>query len=192
MKFNACSCVTPLFPSEDEIEPEEEVQNSLAWLRTAFGDKAPCKTTIYNLFVEFKSGCVNLSDEFRDGRPTIVVNNKKIDGRFKKGASHLVRVIVTGDETWIYCYEPKIKQQLIIWVYRDEPKPTKEAQTPRRALASRWTCDSIEARVEVKSAICDYCKRDLHLNDPLTSVQPATSHGPSDILVIRAESQKRR
>ncbi|GBP79743.1 hypothetical protein EVAR_67518_1 [Eumeta japonica] len=38
--------------------------------RTTFGDEAPCKTTIYNWFAEFKGGCVNLSDEFRDGRPS--------------------------------------------------------------------------------------------------------------------------
>ncbi|GBP97279.1 hypothetical protein EVAR_70280_1 [Eumeta japonica] len=27
----------------------------------------------------------------------------------KEGASHLVWGIVTGDETWIYCYDPKTK-----------------------------------------------------------------------------------
>ncbi|GBP85031.1 hypothetical protein EVAR_54184_1 [Eumeta japonica] len=30
-------------------------------------------------FTEFKRGCVNLNDEFRDTRPLTVLNNKKID-----------------------------------------------------------------------------------------------------------------
>ncbi|GBP55243.1 Putative uncharacterized protein FLJ37770 [Eumeta japonica] len=54
-------------------------QQSLALLRTAFGDEGPCKTTIYNWFAEFKHGRVNLSDELRNGRPSSAVNNKNID-----------------------------------------------------------------------------------------------------------------
>ncbi|GBP81089.1 Histone-lysine N-methyltransferase SETMAR [Eumeta japonica] len=34
---------------------------------------------IYNWFAEFKRGRVNLSDEFRDGRPSTAENNKNID-----------------------------------------------------------------------------------------------------------------
>ncbi|GBP49544.1 hypothetical protein EVAR_45608_1 [Eumeta japonica] len=47
--------------------------------RTAFGDEAQCKTTIYNWFAEFKCGRVNFSDEFHDGRLFTAVNNKNID-----------------------------------------------------------------------------------------------------------------
>ncbi|GBP63521.1 hypothetical protein EVAR_45681_1 [Eumeta japonica] len=36
--------------------------------------------------------------------------------------------IVPGEEIWIYCYDPKTKQQSTIWFYRDEPKPTKVAR----------------------------------------------------------------
>ncbi|GBP72735.1 hypothetical protein EVAR_75354_1 [Eumeta japonica] len=54
------------------------VQQSLAWLRTAFGDEAPCKTTIYNWFAEFKSDRVDLSNRFPDDRLYIAVNNKNI------------------------------------------------------------------------------------------------------------------
>ncbi|GBP37016.1 hypothetical protein EVAR_31014_1 [Eumeta japonica] len=36
-------------------------QQSLPRLRTAFGDEAPCKTTIYNWFTELKRGRVNLN-----------------------------------------------------------------------------------------------------------------------------------
>ncbi|GBP80418.1 hypothetical protein EVAR_59093_1 [Eumeta japonica] len=54
-------------------------QQSLARLRTAFDDEAPCKTTIYKWFAEFKRDLVNLSNEFRDGRPSTGVNNINID-----------------------------------------------------------------------------------------------------------------
>ncbi|GBP69368.1 hypothetical protein EVAR_53445_1 [Eumeta japonica] len=54
-------------------------QQSLARLRIAFENEAPHKTTIYNWFAEFKRGRAKLSDEFRDGRPSVVVNNKNID-----------------------------------------------------------------------------------------------------------------
>ncbi|GBO99307.1 hypothetical protein EVAR_560_1 [Eumeta japonica] len=47
--------------------------------------------------------------------------------RFKERASNLVWEIVTGDEIWIYRYDPKRKKQLTVCLYRDEPKPTKVA-----------------------------------------------------------------
>ncbi|GBP90110.1 hypothetical protein EVAR_62461_1 [Eumeta japonica] len=56
-----------------------QVQQSVAQLRTAFGSKAPCQTTISNWFAEFKGSRVNLSDDFRGVRPSTAVNNKKID-----------------------------------------------------------------------------------------------------------------
>lgn len=45
--------------------------------------------------------------------------------RFAGGSSNLVWNIVTGDETWIYCYEPETKNQSTVWVFSHEPKPTK-------------------------------------------------------------------
>ncbi|GBP28425.1 Putative uncharacterized protein FLJ37770 [Eumeta japonica] len=54
-------------------------QQSFARLRTAFGDEAPCRTTIYNWFAEFKRGRVDLSKGFCDGRPSIDVKNKNKD-----------------------------------------------------------------------------------------------------------------
>ncbi|GBP61632.1 hypothetical protein EVAR_43569_1 [Eumeta japonica] len=47
--------------------------------------------------------------------------------RFKEGALNLVYQTVLHDETWIYWYDPKSKQQSTVRVYRGEPKPTKLA-----------------------------------------------------------------
>lgn len=45
--------------------------------------------------------------------------------KFDQGRSKAISEIVTGDETWIYAYDPETKQQSTVWVYEDEPPPTK-------------------------------------------------------------------
>ncbi|GBP08195.1 hypothetical protein EVAR_78701_1 [Eumeta japonica] len=65
--------------------------------------------------------------------------------RFEEGALHLVWDRVTGDEIWIYCYDPKTKQQSTVWVSKDEPKPTK--------LARERSCGSVQIRTVTTSGI---------------------------------------
>lgn len=50
---------------------------------------------------------------------------KEMLKKFDRGASKDVYKIVTGDESWIYAYEPETKQQSTVWVFEDEPNPTK-------------------------------------------------------------------
>ena len=45
--------------------------------------------------------------------------------KFNQGASNLVYNIVTGDESWIYAYEPERKGQSTVWVFQCEENPTK-------------------------------------------------------------------
>lgn len=45
--------------------------------------------------------------------------------KFNHGRSKRVYDIVTGDETWICCYEPESKQQSTVWMFDNEPPPTK-------------------------------------------------------------------
>ena len=47
--------------------------------------------------------------------------------KYDRGASQHVYDIVTGDESWIYAYEPESKQQSTVWVFQDEPNSTKVA-----------------------------------------------------------------
>ncbi|CAH1961420.1 unnamed protein product [Acanthoscelides obtectus] len=35
--------------------------------------------------------------------------------------------IVSGDESWIYCYEPENKRQSAVWVFQGEEKPKKSS-----------------------------------------------------------------
>ena len=51
--------------------------------------------------------------------------SKEMLKKFHRGASKDVYKIVTGDESWIYAYEPETKQQSTVWVFQDEPNPTK-------------------------------------------------------------------
>lgn len=50
---------------------------------------------------------------------------KQMLKKFHKGTSKDVYKIVTGDESWIYAYDPETKQQSTVWVFQDEPSPTK-------------------------------------------------------------------
>ena len=45
--------------------------------------------------------------------------------KFAGGASKSVYYIVTGDESWIYAYEPETKNQSSVWVFENEEYPTK-------------------------------------------------------------------
>lgn len=50
---------------------------------------------------------------------------KKMLRKYNQGASKAVYNIYTGDESWIYAYDPETKQQSTVWVFQDEPNPTK-------------------------------------------------------------------
>lgn len=50
---------------------------------------------------------------------------KEMIRKYDRGASKAVYNIYTGDESWIYAYEPETKQKSRVWVFQDEPKPTK-------------------------------------------------------------------
>ena len=64
----------------------------------------------------------NLSKEQKQGRVDWCTHMlRKFDG----GNSPRVCVIVTGDETWVYQYDPETKQQPRVWVFPDENLPVK-------------------------------------------------------------------
>jgi histone-lysine N-methyltransferase SETMAR len=50
---------------------------------------------------------------------------RKMIEKYKSGASKAVYSIVTGDESWIYAYEPETKGQSTVWVFQFEENPTK-------------------------------------------------------------------
>lgn len=54
---------------------------------------------------------------------------KAMIAKYDSGASKAVYNIVTGDESWIYEYDPETKNQSTVWVFQDEPPPTKVARS---------------------------------------------------------------
>lgn len=54
-----------------------------------------------------------------------VVWCKEMLKKYNRGGSNAVYNIYTGDESWIYAYEPETKQQSTVWVFQDEPNRTK-------------------------------------------------------------------
>ncbi|GFT77404.1 histone-lysine N-methyltransferase SETMAR [Nephila pilipes] len=50
---------------------------------------------------------------------------KEMLEKYIQGTSKAVYNIYTGEESWIYAYEPETKQQSTVWVFQDEAKPTK-------------------------------------------------------------------
>ena len=48
--------------------------------------------------------------------------------KYDRCASKHAYDIVTGDESWIYAYEPESKQQSTVRVFQDEPNPIKVAR----------------------------------------------------------------
>ena len=65
--------------------------------------------------------------------------SKEMLKKFNRGRSNLVYNIVTGDETSIYSYEPESKQQSTVWVFQNEPKPTKVVRS-RSAAKQTIAC----------------------------------------------------
>lgn len=45
--------------------------------------------------------------------------------KYENADSKRLSEIVTGDETWIYQYDPETKRQSTVWVFQDEAPPTK-------------------------------------------------------------------
>lgn len=60
---------------------------------------------------------------------------RKMLDKFNNGASNLVYYIVTGDESWIYAYEPERKGQSTVWIFQFEENPTKVTRS--RSVAKR-------------------------------------------------------
>ena len=50
---------------------------------------------------------------------------KRMLRKYKKGKCRRVWDVITGDETWIYYYDPRTKAQDTVWVKKGEQAPTK-------------------------------------------------------------------
>ncbi|CAH1992497.1 unnamed protein product [Acanthoscelides obtectus] len=110
-------------------------QECPAELLSVFGNEAPHQSTISRWYGELKRGRVSLSDDPRVGAPKTALTEEqkaaranwcqKTLDRFNSGNTKNVYSIVSGDESWIYCYESENKRQSAVWVFQGEEQPTK-------------------------------------------------------------------
>lgn len=68
----------------------------------------------------------SLSDEQKGAR---VKWCREMLKKYKNGKSKAVFDIVTGDETWLYFYDPPTKRQSMVWLPKDAPRPAKVKQS---------------------------------------------------------------
>ena len=77
------------------------------------------------LVVKKRCACwvpLKVSEEQKQGRVDWCTHMPR---QFDRGRSPRVWNIVTGDETWVYQYDPETKQQSAVWVFPDEKPPVK-------------------------------------------------------------------
>ncbi|GBP41752.1 Histone-lysine N-methyltransferase SETMAR [Eumeta japonica] len=125
-------------------------------LTSIFGDEAPSKTTV----CEFNSGRSILTDEFKESRPkSVVVPQSICDEDAVRELTMQDRHVTyreikaslsINDESWISVYDPQTKQQLTVWVFQDEPIPTK----------------GIRAKVTLKQMVACF----FGINEPVVAV----------------------
>lgn len=86
----------------------------------------------------------NLSEEQKAARVKWCRSTLK---RFNVGKSKAVYNIVSGDESWIYSYEPERKHQSTVWVFDDEVKPTKVVRS--RSVSKKMVASFISKKGHV-------------------------------------------
>ncbi|CAH1979967.1 unnamed protein product [Acanthoscelides obtectus] len=72
--------------------------------------------------------------------------------RFNSGNSKNVYSIVSGDESWIYCYEPEDKRQSAVWVFQGEEKPTKVIRS--RSVSKKMVATFVTVTADWYTTIC--------------------------------------
>lgn len=78
---------------------------------------------------------------------------KKTMKRFNRGASNDVCLIVTGDESWIYAFDPEKKEQSRQWVFENEANPTKVQRARsvnKKMIASFFSIDGHVATIALE------------------------------------------
>ena len=113
-------------------------------LQHSLGVLSGSVNTILHEHLQVRKRCArwvpqNLSDE---QKATRVEWCQYMLQKFDGGRSRRVWDIVTGDETWLYCFDPETKQQSSVWVFPDEDPPVKfkrSRSSSKQMVASFFT-----------------------------------------------------
>ncbi|GFY11321.1 uncharacterized protein TNCV_4473041 [Trichonephila clavipes] len=120
--------------------------------KTAFGDEAMSRARVFEWFRQFKECRLSENSDPRSGCPSTSRNENKIAQvkdvvhsdhcltQFQRLATssdlfqsasddpEFMKLIITGDESWVYGYDPKAKQQSSQWKTPYSPRPKKAGQ----------------------------------------------------------------
>jgi len=106
-------------------------------LQEAFGDNAMSQSKTFLWYKCFKDGRTSVNDDERSGPPSTSTTPENIV------KVHLISNIVTGDETWVYGYDPETKQQSSQW----------KSPNSARLKKARQVCSNVKPMLIVFSDI---------------------------------------
>ena len=106
---------------------EEDPHATYQHLQQMVGVASGTVKTILHDHLKFRKVCKrwvphSLTDEQRKARVSWC---KRMLRFYAKGKSRRTWEVLTGDETWIYYYDPRTKAQDRVWLAKGEPAPTK-------------------------------------------------------------------
>ncbi|CAH2010204.1 unnamed protein product [Acanthoscelides obtectus] len=84
--------------------------------------------------------------------------------RFNSRNSKNVYSIVSGDESWIYCYEPENKRHSAVWVFQGEEKPTKVIRS--RSVSKKRVATFVSKAGHIASIPFNEQRTELQKNNP--------------------------
>ncbi|GFV81724.1 histone-lysine n-methyltransferase setmar-like protein [Trichonephila clavipes] len=98
-------------------------------LQKAFKDECMGKTQIKEWYGRFKNGRTSVDSDPCSGRPSTGTSSHNVERVRVTVEQHRRLTIITGDETWVYGYDPETKQQSSQWKFPSEPRPKKARQS---------------------------------------------------------------
>ena len=117
--------VTPENVSRVESIIKKDPKTTYAEIQDIMTISSGSLTRMLHDCLDVRKHCVcwvphNLSEEQKRGSVDWCTHMLRI---FNRGRSPRVWNIVTGDETWVFQYDPETKQQSAVWVFPDENTP---------------------------------------------------------------------
>lgn len=106
---------------------ESDARVTYAEIERTLGIHAPSVHTILHEYLQVHKVSARwvprqLTDEQKEGRVEFCQTMLQ---RFDEGRSRNIENIITGDETWIYMFDPETKRQSQVWLFPGETPPLK-------------------------------------------------------------------